>query len=44
MIDDGTEDWNMLSKDNLSIAYGVYVLYVDAPGIGSKITKFAVIK
>jgi hypothetical protein len=44
LIDDGTEDWNMLSKDNLSIAYGVYVLYVDAPGIGSKITKFAVIK
>ncbi len=44
LIDDGTEDWNMLSKDNLSIAYGVYVLYVDAPGIGNKITKFAVIK
>ena len=44
VIDDGTEDWNMLSKDNLSIAYGVYVLYVDAPGIGTKMTKFAVIK
>ena len=38
------KDWNMLSKDNLSIAYGVYILYVDAPGIGTKITKFAVIK
>lgn len=43
-IDDGTEDWNMLSKDNLSISYGVYIFYVDAPGIGSKIGKFAVIK
>ncbi|MHB1687299.1 MAG: fibronectin type III domain-containing protein [Ignavibacteriaceae bacterium] len=43
-IDDGTEEWNMLSKDNLSIAYGVYVFDVDAPGIGSKIGKFAVIK
>jgi len=43
-IDDGTEDWNMLSKDNLSISYGVYVAYVEAPGIGSKIVKFAVIK
>ena len=37
-------DGNMLSKDNLSIAYGVYILHVDAPGIGSKILKFAVIK
>ena len=43
-IDDGSEDWNMLSKDNLSISYGVYIYYVDAPGIGSKIGKFAVIK
>ncbi|HTX18577.1 MAG TPA: hypothetical protein VMG34_07945 [Bacteroidota bacterium] len=43
-IDDGTEDWNMLSRDNLSIAYGVYVYQVDAPGIGKTIGKFAVIK
>jgi hypothetical protein len=43
-IDDGTEDWNMLSKDKLSISYGVYIAYVDAPGIGSKVVKFAVIK
>lgn len=41
---DGTEDWNMLQRDNLSIAYGVYVYQVDAPGIGQKIGKFAVIK
>jgi len=41
---DGTADWNMLSKDNLSISYGVYVFQVDAPGVGSKIGKFAVIK
>jgi hypothetical protein len=43
-IDDGTEDWDMLSNDNLSIAYGVYVYQVDAPGIGKTIGKFAVIK
>ncbi len=43
-ISNGTEDWNMLSRDNLSISYGVYIYYVDAPGIGSKIGKFAVIK
>jgi len=44
VIDDGTEDWNMLSEDNLSISYGVYVYQVDAPGIGKTIGKFAVIK
>ncbi len=43
-IADGTEDWNMLTKDNLGIAYGVYVYHVEAPGIGDKIGKFAVIK
>lgn len=43
-IDDGTEDWNMLSKDNLSISYGVYVYHVEAPGVGDKVGKFAVIK
>jgi hypothetical protein len=43
-IDDGTEDWNMLTKDNLAIAYGVYVFHIEAPGIGEKIGKFAVIK
>ena len=43
-IDDGAEDWNMLSKDNLSISYGVYVAYVEAPGVGNKVVKFAVIK
>ncbi len=41
---DGTVYWNMLSRDNLGIAYGVYVYYVDAPGIGTKTGKFAVIK
>ena len=43
-IDDGTEDWDMLNRDNLSISYGVYLFHVEAPGIGEKIGKFAVIK
>ncbi|HEY3388936.1 MAG TPA: hypothetical protein VGK38_05150, partial [Prolixibacteraceae bacterium] len=43
-IDDGSEDWDMLSKDNLSISYGVYIAYIEAPGVGNKIVKFAVIK
>ncbi|RMH75368.1 MAG: hypothetical protein D6681_22275 [Calditrichaeota bacterium] len=43
-IDDGQEAWNMLNKDGQEIAYGVYIYQVDAPGIGRKIGKFAVIK
>ena len=38
------ESWNLLTKDNLSLAYGVYIYHVDAPGIGEHIGKFAVIK
>ncbi|HEY6951429.1 MAG TPA: hypothetical protein VI758_03415, partial [Bacteroidota bacterium] len=44
LIENGTEDWNMLSDDSLSIAYGIYIYYVDAPGIGKTMGKFAVIK
>ncbi|MFC1569326.1 hypothetical protein ACFL4L_03760 [bacterium] len=43
-LNDGTEIWNMLSKDQLDISYGVYVYYVDAGKLGTKIGKFAVIK
>ena len=43
-IDDGKEYWNLLTKDNMEIAYGVYLFHVDAPGIGTKTGKFAVIK
>ena len=41
---DGTEIWDMQSKDLLDIAYGVYIYHVDAGEIGTKIGKFAVIK
>ena len=41
---DGTEIWDMLTKDKLDIAYGVYVYHVEAPGLGEKIGKFGVIK
>lgn len=41
---DGAESWNLLSRDGLEIAYGVYIYHVDAPGIGSHVSKFAVIK
>jgi len=44
VYENGAESWNLLSKDNLEIAYGVYLYHVDAPGIGEHTGKFAVIK
>ena len=41
---DGTLIWDMLTKDKLDIAYGVYIFHVETPDLGSKIGKFAVIK
>ena len=40
----GTYSWDMLSKDGLEIAYGLYIYHVDAPNVGEKTGKFAVIK
>lgn len=40
----GSYIWNMLTKDNLEISYGIYLYHIDAPGIGEKVGKFAVIK
>ena len=43
-FNDGSEEWDLLSRDNLGISYGVYIYHIDAPGIGEKIGKFAIIK
>ncbi len=43
-ISDGQESWDLVSKDGMDIAFGVYVFHVDAPGIGQKIGKFAIVK
>lgn len=43
-LNDGTEIWNMLSKDNLEISYGIYIYHVDAKDVGEKIGKFVLIK
>ncbi len=42
--DDGMEPWDILSKDGNEISYGIYIFHVDAPGIGEKIGRFALIK
>jgi hypothetical protein len=36
--------WDLKTFENLDIAFGVYLYHVDAPGIGTKTGKFAVIK
>lgn len=43
-MSDGTEYWELLNRDNQDVAYGVYIYHVEAPGIGEKVGKFAVIK
>jgi hypothetical protein len=43
-VDNAREYWNLLDRDGFSIAYGIYVAHIDAPGIGEKMLKFAVIK
>ena len=40
----GSYVWNMLTKDNLEISYGIYLYHVEAKGVGEKVGKFAVIK
>ncbi|RMF07410.1 MAG: hypothetical protein D6762_07565 [Candidatus Neomarinimicrobiota bacterium] len=42
--ENGAEEWNLLSRDGLEIAYGVYLYHVEAPGIGETVGKLAVIK
>ena len=43
-MSNGTEIWDMQTKDQLEIAYGIYVYHIDAGDVGEKIGKFAVIK
>jgi hypothetical protein len=45
-IDDGQESWNLISRDGMDIAYGIYVFHVDASeiGLGTRIDRFAILK
>jgi hypothetical protein len=42
-IEDGHVSWNLKSKENLDVAYGVYFYIVDSPA-GKKTGKIAIIK
>lgn len=43
-IDDGQLSWNLVTKDGMNLAYGIYLYHVEAKGIGESIGRFAVIK
>ncbi|NOY79173.1 MAG: hypothetical protein GXO76_15075, partial [Calditrichaeota bacterium] len=43
-IFDGSEAWDLTTKDGLDVAYGVYIYHVDAGKLGEKIGKLALIK
>ena len=40
----GTLEWDLMSEDQISVAYGVYLYHVEAPGVGEKTGTFAIIK
>jgi len=40
----GSAEWNLLTRDNLVVSYGVYIYHVDAFELGEKVGKFAIIK
>jgi hypothetical protein len=41
--DHGSAKWDLKSLDNLEVAFGLYIYHVDAPGIGKKVGKFAIV-
>ena len=43
-VENGREYWNLLNNDGFSVAYGVYLAHIDAPDVGEKLIKFALIK
>ncbi|KPL14169.1 MAG: hypothetical protein AMS23_00825 [Bacteroides sp. SM1_62] len=43
-VTDGSESWDLVSKDGMEIAYGVYFYHVSTPSGDKRIGKFAVIK
>ena len=44
MAENGTAIWDLLTEDQLDVSYGIYIYHVDAPDIGEKIGRLAIIK
>ncbi|MAO64560.1 MAG: hypothetical protein CL666_06145 [Balneola sp.] len=43
-IDRGYVDWDLRTRENLDVAYGIYFYHLEAPGVGTKTGKIALIK
>jgi len=43
-MSDGSEEWNLLTRDNMDLAYGVYVYHIQAPGVGEKTGRILISK
>lgn len=41
---DGSMSWNLVTDDGMDVSYGLYIYHVDAPGIGTHVGRFAIIK
>ncbi len=40
----GTESWDLLTKDGMDVAFGIYIYHLDANQLGQKIGRIAIIK
>jgi len=43
-LEHGRAFWNLLNRDGFTVAYGIYFAHIEAPGIGEKLLRFAIIK
>ena len=43
-LENGSESWDLVSKDGLTVSFGVYFFHVDAPDVGEATGKFTLIK
>ena len=43
-VDRSTATWNLQSDDGLDVSFGVYLYHIEAPGIGEKVGRFAIIR
>jgi len=41
---DGTQKWNLVSRDGIDVSYGIYLYQIDGHGAGKKVGRFAIIK
>ena len=42
-LTDGTHRWDLRNENNLPVASGLYIAHIDAPNVGEKILKMAII-